>query len=303
MMATQIANRRSRRAQGCIEKKRQRVIAKASQRQPRLEDYGPGSLAGPNRIGLAAIFCSSDCVVVERALRSARPFISTWAVVDSGSSDAVKDTIVRVFDGIPGKLVHRPWTDSFSDARNAAMDLGREAGADLALFLDQDDYVVPREMILEGQSFRLPPLPPLTAPVSAVEYVANDGWRFYRAAFARLDVPLRWRGRVHEWLELDGRECVVEGRRDYAAIYGRDARDRGDYAERERRWLDLLRLDLADEPGNPITLHHIAGTHVRLGDWSIALTAIDDALSAEDGNADRRSLLHRWWAEATENLR
>ena len=56
---------------------------------------------------------------IARCLRSARTLVQTMIVVDTGSSD---DT-VRIAQAL-GAQVHRvSWTDDFSAARNAALDL------------------------------------------------------------------------------------------------------------------------------------------------------------------------------------
>jgi hypothetical protein len=75
--------------------------------------------------------------VIERALRSARPFISTWTIVDTGSTDATKDIVLRTLGDIPGLLVDRPWIN-FGHNRTEALVLC-EGRMDWAIMLDADD--------------------------------------------------------------------------------------------------------------------------------------------------------------------
>src|SRR5262245_6230470 len=59
---------------------------------------------------------------IERCLKSVAPYISSWCIVDTGSTDDTLERITRFFRdaNIPGEVVEDVFED-FSQARNAAL--------------------------------------------------------------------------------------------------------------------------------------------------------------------------------------
>lgn len=101
------------------------------------------------RVALCMIVRDEEAVI-ERALRSAIPWITTWCIVDTGSTDGTKAIISRVMAeaDISGVLYDRPWV-SFGHNRTEALDLCKPH-AEWAIMLDADDNLVggppPREL-------------------------------------------------------------------------------------------------------------------------------------------------------------
>ena len=93
------------------------------------------------RVALVMIVKDEEAVV-ERALRSAIPWIQTWSIVDTGSTDGTKDVIRRVMAeaDISGTLHERPWVN-FGHNRTEAMELCR-GHAEWAIMLDADDNLM-----------------------------------------------------------------------------------------------------------------------------------------------------------------
>jgi len=90
------------------------------------------------KIGLVMIVKDEEAVI-SRALASAIPFINSWFIVDTGSSDNTKFVIQTVLSGIPGKLIDRPWVN-FGHNRTEALRLSKEIGGlDWAIMVDADD--------------------------------------------------------------------------------------------------------------------------------------------------------------------
>jgi hypothetical protein len=89
-------------------------------------------------LGLVMIVRDEEAVI-ERALRSAIPWIQTYVIVDTGSTDKTKEVIARVMGEakIEGTVVDRPWIN-FGHNRTEAMELCRDR-MDWALMLDADD--------------------------------------------------------------------------------------------------------------------------------------------------------------------
>lgn len=95
----------------------------------------------PPAVGLVMIVKDEEAVL-ERALRSALPFISTYVIVDTGSTDSTKDIVRRVLADVSGLLLDRPWIN-FGANRSEALALC-DGRMDWAIMLDADDN-------LEGQ--------------------------------------------------------------------------------------------------------------------------------------------------------
>ena len=78
--------------------------------------------------------------VIERCLRSAAPWVDTWAIVDTGSSDEtpsiVERTMLRL--GLPGRLYVAEWRD-FGINRSEALERARVSGATHSLMIDADE--------------------------------------------------------------------------------------------------------------------------------------------------------------------
>ena len=81
----------------------------------------------------------NESQVIERCLRSVKPFVDSWAICDTGSTDGTQDIIRRVMGDLPGELIERPWVD-FATNRNEALELAKKHG-DYALIIDADEVL------------------------------------------------------------------------------------------------------------------------------------------------------------------
>ena len=90
----------------------------------------------PATVGLVMIVKDEEAVI-ERALRSALPFISTYVIVDTGSTDKTKEIIDRIMADVSGLVVDRPWSN-FGANRSEALALC-DGRMDWAIMLDADD--------------------------------------------------------------------------------------------------------------------------------------------------------------------
>ena len=130
----------------------------------------------------------NESAVIERCLRSAKPFIDSWAISDTGSTDGTQDIIRKFLRDIPGELIERPWAD-FATNRNEALELARKHG-DYALVIDADDVFETDEKFS---------WPQLTSPGYLIEIIFAE-LRYRRVALAKLDDSWKWEGVLHEVL-------------------------------------------------------------------------------------------------------
>src|SRR5262245_36854192 len=131
--------------------------------------------------------------VIARCLGSVRPFIDTWVIVDTGSSDGTQDRIRELLRGVPGELHERPWKD-FGHNRSEALELAR-GKADYTMVIDAD------EVLLSDPGFELPAL---TADAyETLHEVGAGAHSFYLVQFMKSALPWRYVGVLHEVAHSD----------------------------------------------------------------------------------------------------
>lgn len=200
--------------------------------------------------------------VIERCLSSVRPFIDTWVIVDTGSSDGTQALIRRLLADLPGQLHERPWRD-FGHNRTEALELAR-GRADYTLIIDADEILIP------SPGFRLPEL-------RADEYLTlhaagESTTRFFLPQLVRSALPWRYRGVLHEAIHCDqphsteklhGLLCkgFFDGARnaDPKAKYQNDAR--------------VLEEALKSEPDNARYVFYLGQSHRDAGNREAAIEA------------------------------
>lgn len=88
-----------------------------------------------------SMIVKNESAVIARCLRSVKPFITGWAISDTGSTDGTQDIIRRELAGIPGELIERPWRN-FAENRNDALELAEKQSPDWILLIDADEELV-----------------------------------------------------------------------------------------------------------------------------------------------------------------
>ena len=185
-----------------------------------------------------SMIVKNEAHVIERCLRSVKPYIHAWAISDTGSSDGTQEIIRRFMADLPGELIERPWQD-FATNRNEALDLAQNYG-DYALIIDAD------EVLDADAGFAWPPL---QAPACTLELVYNE-LRYRRVALPRLNLDWTWRGVLHEALvsQHAAQAQFLPGLR--IRVFSDGARSQQSQVEKFTRDAQVLRQALAKEPDN-----------------------------------------------------
>jgi hypothetical protein len=194
----------------------------------------------------------NEAPVIERCLRSVRPFIDTWVIVDTGSTDDTRQRIVDTLEGVPGELHERPWKN-FGHNRNEALALAVPRG-DYVFFIDAD------ERLELPQGFE-------RAALVADGYHLNvkyAGIAYARCAIVAARLPWRWEGVVHECLSCDTpyRLELLEGPTVLVAHDGARSRDPDTY----RKDAALLEQALADNPESTRDTFYLAQSYRDAGE-------------------------------------
>ena len=213
----------------------------------------------PPRVCLSMIV-KDEAHVIRRCLASVRPFIDTWVIVDTGSTDGTEDVIRDALAGIPGEVVHRPWRD-FGHNRTEALELARPR-ADYVLVIDADEeWHAP-----EGFTF-----PGRMADGVQVRHLTHGSTSFALTTLMRSSLPWRYAGILHEVATCDAPHTieVLEG----PTIVGHFDSARNQRPQREKYLADaqVLLRGVAEEPGNERYAFYLAQSYRDAGEVDEAI--------------------------------
>ena len=223
----------------------------------------------PDPLLTAAMIVRDEQSHLPACLESIRGVVDEILIVDTGSSDATV-SIARSF----GARVHaHPWTGNFAEARNAGLEL---ASGSWILYIDADE--------------RLHPISPEVVRArleAATEVALRVRLRLFAAATPcweyrlwRSDPRIRFVGKMHEKVtiairtvaEADG---VAIGESElFLEHLGYD----GDQTRKHTRNLPLLKAQLADDPIDSYSWHHLAVVLDALGESDESEAALEQGV-------------------------
>ncbi len=206
-----------------------------------------------------AMIVRNEAPVIARCLASVYHSVDAWAIVDTGSYDNTREIIQDFMQDKPGVLADRSWTD-FSTARNQALELARGQGCDFIMVIDADETLenVDKSGLCHAISS-------YEADVYMIE-VRSQGRKADRVFLVKSDYPGRWKGAIHEALELGG-EWVRMG---LAYIHSRDDGARHKSPTRVNDDLTLLFQAIQKEPKNPRNYYYLGATYWCAGAYEQA---------------------------------
>lgn len=227
----------------------------------------------PSQPGLPRL---SLCMIVRdeeeslpRCLRSVEGIYDELVVVDTGS----RDRTVAVARAYGARVLHYPWRDDFSAARNHGLDY---ATGDWILWLDADDELAPedREHVrplltaADVDGYFLPTLS-LVDPLSPGQHVRSLHLRLFR----RLPHH-RFRGAIHEYVPCGpGRYTVAPVRVVHHGYVPRVVQEK----DKVGRNLRILRRLARAEPECALWHFYLGCELGRAGDWKGAAAAYERA--------------------------
>lgn len=196
--------------------------------------------------------------VLGACLESAMPFFTEVRIADTGSTDATPSII----EASGALMVDFPWTQSFSEARNASM---QGATGSWIFWMDADD-TLPLECgrrILEAAANAPADIIAFTLPVRFTDEGPHSGVQVDHVKLFRNLPGVAFEGRIHEQIIASLQRVSPGGKiarlEAYVLHSGYDTSEEGQARKRERDDT-LLKLDLADRPGHPFVLFNLGMT-------------------------------------------
>jgi glycosyltransferase involved in cell wall biosynthesis len=190
----------------------------------------------------------NERAIIERCLESALPFVDTWSICDTGSTDGTGEVIEQFFADkkIPGKLTRTTFKD-FAQARNESLDVAASIeGWEYALLIDAD-------MVLEGQIDKSK----LTAPSYKI-LQRNGSLDYWNVRLVKRASGARYVGVTHEFLAAANPE-------ELQGLTVDDRDDGGSKSDKSERDIRLLSEGLAAEPNNVRYMYYLANTYREAG--------------------------------------
>ena len=202
----------------------------------------------------------NEAAIIERCLTAAAPHIDCYAILDTGSGD---DTVARIrslFDrqGIPGVIGEGTFRN-FEQARNDALDLALASGLDF-------DYLLLCDADMDLDVARGDFRDRLGGEVYSIVQRSAEGFAYPNVRLLRRDVPARYRGVTHEYLDVGDRpRPLLDG------VAFLDHASGANRAGKYERDIALLSEALRSEPDNARYCFYLANSYYDLGDCASAI--------------------------------
>lgn len=215
---------------------------------------------------VATVLCGPDLSALDRAVASIVDHVDQVILIDT-VIDRVEEesppnapslvSIAKVDAGPKIALRSWPWRDDFAAARNEALALACELGADWALTTDADEWWENPEQIrkacLEAK------------PTDEALYFESGGW-YWQPRVIRLPCAKRWDGRVHEGLAVTGTK--IRGPK-----FHEDPKNPEQIRFKAVRDSEALLKMIAERPDEPRWLYYLGECYVALEEWQKAVDA------------------------------
>lgn len=213
--------------------------------------------------------------VLRDCLRSVKPYIDYWTILDTGSIDHTRQIVEEELDGIKGKLFLEPFID-FSTTRNRAFELSPKK-CKYMIILD-DSYELHggndlRSILQTSKSLSYSiKIGTLSGNHLDSYYYSN---RLINSNLVLKD--LRYKGRVHEAIYCDKTHIIPN-----TNIYINDIPDPSHLTRTKQRLksdINGLLLDEKDDPTNPRTLYYLSRTYSAIQQYQLAITYCNKLLT------------------------
>jgi glycosyltransferase involved in cell wall biosynthesis len=213
----------------------------------------------------------NETQVIRRLLASVLPFIDSYCICDTGSTDGTADLITSYFaeHGVPGQIVHEPFRD-FGYNRTFALKAAASLPADLVPLADYL-LLMDADMILTY---------PDDVDMAACKHRLreHDVWHLFQGTpsffyknvrLVRNRPGIAYWGVTHEYFQpIEG---STYGNFEFDELFIHDVGDGGSKSDKCERDIRLLTQGLVDHPDNDRYTFYLANTYRDKGDNELAV--------------------------------
>ncbi len=198
----------------------------------------------------------STCMIVrneedflERCLASIRPFTDELIVVDTGSTDGT----IAIAEGYADRLIHHPWADDFSAARNRSI---ADAAGEWIFYIDADEELPPGggKKLCESLDSFPEDMDHLYLMIRNLDGTGGILSEFPALRLFRNGRGIRFEGIVHNQVICRG----AGGTLPIALIHYGYALTPEKMEQKFQRTFSLTKKQIAEEPNNPFYYHNLA---------------------------------------------
>lgn len=207
------------------------------------------------------LIVKNEAAIIERCLDSVKWLVSTFYIMDTGSSDKTIDVIKAWAErnNIQG-IVTEGEFQNFAHARNLALNGALKSNLDFTHLFFLDAGMVLSNPSPEGAAnLQLP---------GGFHYTMEQksgNVSYFNTRIVCRDIPMEWKGVVHEYLHCDQPPLKLTG----STI--KCNQDGGNQVGQMERYRDLLVQGIQDEPENSRYMFYLAQSYFDLHDWKNAL--------------------------------
>ena len=231
----------------------------------------------------------SACMIVkneekflDNCLKSIKNVADEIIVVDTGSQDRTVEIARKYTD----KIYFHPWKDNFSEARNHYLNY---ATGDWIFQIDADEELVQEDIPVLLKAIEDDDIDAIMVQVASRFHKGKSEAVHSVERIFRNNGVIHYEGRVHN------RVVGITSAKVYPIRlihYGYDL-DKEKSKEKIERTVSLLKMDLKDDPGNPITYHYLSCSYMGQGMFQKALEASLTAIRLADSKNDN-NLIYLW---------
>lgn len=178
----------------------------------------------------------NEAHIIKRCLESVIPYINTWVIADTGSTDGTQALIRESLKNIPGELLEHEWVN-FGHNRDQVLQHSK-GKSDYILTIDADEWLECEA----GFDFTN-----LKADSYYITKNQTDK-KYWVRNIIKNDIGWKWSGVLHECLTCEN--AKTEDDIDHAVIQARQEGARAHDPNTYRKDAALLTQALIDEPGN-----------------------------------------------------
>ncbi|MDB9822551.1 glycosyltransferase [Deltaproteobacteria bacterium] len=216
---------------------------------------------------------------LDNCLQSVKDIADEIIIVDTGS----KDRTVNIAKKYTDRIFLHPWNDSFSEARNHYL---KYAVGDWIFQIDADEELVKEDIPVLLEAVKNSDVDAIMVQIVSNINKGQSEARHNVERLFRNNGKIHYEGRVHNRLVGFKRPGLYPIRLIH---YGYDL-DKDSTEKKFQRRIDLLRMDLNENPDNPLTHHYISCAYQSHGLYREALESSLNAIGLAEKNGDENPI-------------